>query len=173
MPIKPENRSRYPADWPAIRAAVLERVGNRCEWCGVPQYAVGYRNTFGHFIALCGNGPCDAAGQGRTWPGLEPIGYAEACEFAEVQNCCTTKSGRGCDDDGHHWFVVRLTIHHQDGVPEHSEPDNLAALCERCHNRADSDMRRRHAAETLAKKREQLCLEDRAAREAAGQRSLF
>ena len=36
MPIQPDNRSRYPADWPAIRAAILERAGNRCE--GSPRY---------------------------------------------------------------------------------------------------------------------------------------
>ena len=31
MPIRPENRARYPKDWPQIRAAVLLRAGNRCE----------------------------------------------------------------------------------------------------------------------------------------------
>jgi 5-methylcytosine-specific restriction endonuclease McrA len=36
MPIRPENRRRYPATWKAIRAAVLERAGNRCE--GSPAY---------------------------------------------------------------------------------------------------------------------------------------
>jgi hypothetical protein len=36
MPIRPENRRRYPKDWPAIRAAVLERANGRCE--GSPVY---------------------------------------------------------------------------------------------------------------------------------------
>lgn len=36
MPIKPENRHRYPADWKAIRARILERAGHRCE--GSPDY---------------------------------------------------------------------------------------------------------------------------------------
>lgn len=31
MPIKPENRSRYPADWRQIVAQVRERSGDRCE----------------------------------------------------------------------------------------------------------------------------------------------
>lgn len=39
MPIKPENRGRYPKDWKRIRASILERAGNRCEQCGVPNYA--------------------------------------------------------------------------------------------------------------------------------------
>ncbi len=36
MPIRPENRDRYPPDWLAIRAEVLERAGHCCE--GSPPY---------------------------------------------------------------------------------------------------------------------------------------
>lgn len=36
MPIKTENRHRYPPNWRAIRAAILERAGDRCEQCDVP-----------------------------------------------------------------------------------------------------------------------------------------
>ena len=36
MPVKPENRARYPADWKAIVGQVRERSGNRCE--GSPAY---------------------------------------------------------------------------------------------------------------------------------------
>ena len=31
MPIRPENRDRYPADWPEISNAVKESAGWRCE----------------------------------------------------------------------------------------------------------------------------------------------
>lgn len=34
MPIKPENRKRYPANWKEIRASILERAHNHCEFCG-------------------------------------------------------------------------------------------------------------------------------------------
>lgn len=34
MPIRPENERRYPPNWREIRAAILERAGHRCEWCG-------------------------------------------------------------------------------------------------------------------------------------------
>lgn len=38
MPIKPENRERYPAEWLSIRAAILKRADNRCERCFVQNY---------------------------------------------------------------------------------------------------------------------------------------
>ena len=31
MPIRPENRSRYPSDWPAISRRIRVRAGDRCE----------------------------------------------------------------------------------------------------------------------------------------------
>ena len=36
MPIRPENRSRYPKDWPTISLAKREKAGWRCE--GSPAY---------------------------------------------------------------------------------------------------------------------------------------
>jgi len=53
--------------------------------------------------------------------------------------------------------IVVLTVAHLDHCPEHNEDANLAALCQRCHNRYDAAHRRagiyarRHAAQlTLA-----------------------
>ena len=88
MPIKPENRGRYPTNWKEIRAAILERAGNKCEFCGIENYAV---------------------------------------------------------RDGSR---VVLTIAHLDHTPEHNNPDNLRALCQRCHNRNDA----KHRAETRRSK---------------------
>lgn len=45
MPIKPENLSRYPKDWKAIRAEVLERAGNKCEQCAAPNYWIRNNRT--------------------------------------------------------------------------------------------------------------------------------
>lgn len=36
MPIRPENRARYPKDWKAISLRIRERAGNRCE--GSPDF---------------------------------------------------------------------------------------------------------------------------------------
>lgn len=43
MPIKTENRARYPKNWPEIRASILERAGNRCEFCDIPNSV--FKNT--------------------------------------------------------------------------------------------------------------------------------
>jgi hypothetical protein len=33
-PIRPSERARYPADWPAVVARIRQRSGNRCECSG-------------------------------------------------------------------------------------------------------------------------------------------
>ena len=38
--------------------------------------------------------------------------------------------------------TVVLTVAHLDHTPENCADDNLAALCQRCHNRYDAPMRR-------------------------------
>lgn len=40
MPIKPENKNRYPANWKEIRTAILKRANNCCEFCGIPNYTI-------------------------------------------------------------------------------------------------------------------------------------
>jgi 5-methylcytosine-specific restriction endonuclease McrA len=42
MPIKPENRHRYPPRqiWREIRATILKRANHQCEFCGVKNYTV-------------------------------------------------------------------------------------------------------------------------------------
>lgn len=90
MPIKPENRSRYPKDWPEIRLQILKRADNKCEFCGVENHT--YR-----------------------------------------LNKKTGKEAR-----------IVLTIAHLDHTPENCEPENLKALCQKCHNAYDA----KHRAET-------------------------
>ena len=39
MPIRPENKSRYPADWKLrSRFVRFSRAKNKCEWCGAENY---------------------------------------------------------------------------------------------------------------------------------------
>lgn len=90
MPIRPENRGRYPADW-ALRSRFVRfvRARGRCEvWQG---------------------------GCGAVHGAPHPITGA---------------------------IVVLTTAHVYDDRPEASGLLNLAAWCQRCHNRHDAARRR-------------------------------
>ena len=44
----PINYSKYPPNWKSeIRPAILKRADNKCEFCGLENYAIGYRNEHG------------------------------------------------------------------------------------------------------------------------------
>jgi len=132
MPITPENRKRYPDNWNAIRESILARAKHRCEWCGVPNYAVGHRDSDGRFVPICGNAHRDAAGNGQKYPSMNSISPAEARQFADYDN----------EWDGPKVIVIVLTIAHvHDDSPENCDPANLAALCQRCHNKHDAPSR--------------------------------
>ena len=47
MPIKPENKSRYPKNWEEIRVRILKRANNRCEFCGVENHTYRYNPKTG------------------------------------------------------------------------------------------------------------------------------
>lgn len=136
-PIRAENVARYPADWPAISQRIRMRARGKCEQCGLPNYAVGYRDEDGRFVPAAGNGPQDFAGEGQQWPSGEPLSYAEALEFKQVNN-----DDGEYDGDGNHWIVIVLTVAHLNHDPSDCADENLAALCQQCHNRLDAPMRR-------------------------------
>lgn len=128
MPIKPENRSRYPADWSEIRTRILARADNRCEQCGVPNgdhIVRGIDKDAGTFQRFDGDGEVYAADDGRM------LGYCKASEYC------------GCK-----WTKIVLTVAHLDHVPEHSSDDNLKALCQRCHLAYDAEHHKANAAAT-------------------------
>ena len=52
---------------------------------------------------------------------------------------CQAKHGDPHPDTGSR---VVLTVAHLDHQPEHCDDANLAALCQRCHNRYDAPVRR-------------------------------
>lgn len=119
MPIRPENKHRYPADWPQIRELVLRRARHRCEQCGVPNGAKGGRTRTGVWL------PTEPLGERRgrlEWP--------KEGTWAWCSNSVTREYVR----------VIRivLTIAHLDHTPENCSLDNLRALCQRCHLLYDS-----------------------------------
>lgn len=83
MPIKPENKDKYPDNWFEIRERIRKRAGDRCEFCGVHNHAMGYRDKEGVFHRDGGNILHDLAGEGLSYPSLEPISYSEAKELAD------------------------------------------------------------------------------------------
>jgi len=40
VPIKPENKHRYPKDWKELREQILKECNNHCEWCGKKNHAL-------------------------------------------------------------------------------------------------------------------------------------
>lgn len=122
MPIKPENKARYPANWKEIRAAILERAEHRCEFCKVPngeRIARGEDRDEGTYMLNTADVYCAETG--------EHLGQRRMDEY---------RVARMVD--------IVLTIAHLDHVPENCAPENLKALCQRCHLRYDAQ----HHAET-------------------------
>lgn len=91
MPIRPENKNRYPKDW-KLRSRFVRfvRAGGKCEWC--------------------------EAKHGKPHPMTGSI-------------------------------VVLTTAHVYDDRPEAASLLNLAALCQRCHNRHDAQARQQRRLE--------------------------
>lgn len=123
MPIRPENRDRYPKDWPLISLAVRERAGQKCETCGVPNHELGGRDAKGRWWPA---GPTGDNGLRTTWPKPGEDGWCYR------------------DGEGKRLRIVRivLTVAHLDHTPENCDPANLKALCQRCHNLYDGAHRR-------------------------------
>jgi hypothetical protein len=121
MPIKSENKSRYPANWLDIRAAILERAGNCCEQCKVANRTRICRGT-----------------------GVDIDTYMT--DEAEVF-CANTGElfgqKRMSDYCVGHMVDIVLTVSHTDHVIENCDPSNRRALCQRCHLRHDAPL---HAA---------------------------
>lgn len=134
MPIKPENRDRYPADWPEISARIRKRARNCCEWpgCGIHNYSVGMwvpdlrlGKVWEPLAGVTDDEDdywLDFAGQGLKWPTLEPLTFSEAKAIA------------GDFQDGDHQVIVIVcTVAHLDHQPENCKPSNLRLMCQRHH----------------------------------------
>lgn len=127
MPIKPENRGRYPANWKAIRTRILARAGNCCEWCRVPNKARIVRGTGGDAETyMDGDARVFCANTGEYFGQMHMSNY----------ECAG------------HWINIVLTVAHLDHQPENCADENLRALCQRCHLKHDAEHHRANAAAT-------------------------
>jgi len=66
MPIRSENKDKYPPNWPEIRDLVRQRSRGQCEKCGIMDGALGYRDQFGNFHELEGTAIEAARADGTT-----------------------------------------------------------------------------------------------------------
>jgi hypothetical protein len=113
----PIDYSRYPDNWGEIRSAILQRAGNRCEECGVANHARVVRLKSDKYL----------------WAETHNLSYWLLFDPNDYTPTPTK---------------IILTIHHV-GVdkPDGSRgdmhdkmdcrPENLKALCQRCHLMAD------------------------------------
>ena len=119
MPIKPENRDRYPKDWPQIRARIQQRAKNCCEECGVQNGAWGFRAD-GRFHRVNKRQMIEMVRINREWV-RPPFWFGQR-----------------------RIIVIVCTTAHLDHVPENCLDDNLRFWCQRCHLAYD----RAHHAQT-------------------------
>lgn len=123
MPIRPENKTRYPRNWPEIRDRIRERDGHKCKQCGVGNHWWGYRDREGNFV-LTGFDERKA----MLWPALTKI-LPHPADIDVLEIVCT--------------------VAHLDHQPENCEDENLALLCQRCHLAYDAQ----HHAQTAYRTR--------------------
>lgn len=113
----------YPKNWKRhIVPTIRERSGDRCEWCGVENYARGVRDTDGTFIPI---DPESESPEGVVDPSAIRIVLTVAHLDHDLAN------NDGIDAGG-------------PALPLGEA--NLVHLCQRCHNRHD----REHRAATRA-----------------------
>ena len=104
MPIKPENRGRYPRDWKTrIVPAVRERAGNCCELCGIGNGLVGVRLTSGEFRRVTGVKPGDRWPNATGWKV-----FAVVCTVAHWLD----KRPEACDLDNLRFLCQRCHNRH-------------------------------------------------------------
>lgn len=135
MPIRESEKARYPKDWPAISKRIRERENQRCKWCGAP------------------NGKMVSRFDGtQMWTTdipeiLDPVPWEDLRQDIAASATWWGEDGQviGLHPKPHQIgkpVRVVLTVAHLDHTPENCADDNLAALCQRCHNRYDLPMRR-------------------------------
>jgi hypothetical protein len=114
VPIKPENRARYPKDWPEVRARILQRARYRCEHegCGAVHRDVGYWLN-GKFVRMSSS--------------LRDAG----CKAGDSVDCS--------DGTTIKLIQIVLTIAHLDHTPENCDDNNLRAWCQRHHLAYDAE----------------------------------
>ena len=129
MPIRPENKGLYPADWKtAIVPMIRVRSGDRCETCGVVNGAVIRRS-------------------------LPDKRWYRYCDVLDMPNVGVRRiiDGRLRERDSSalQWsapVTIVLTVAHLNHREADCRPENLMHWCQLDHNRHDAKQRAANAA---------------------------
>ena len=116
----PTDMSRYPANWNEIRARILRRAGGNED-----DPRVGARCEW-----------CNIRNYEVDW--VSHDSYSDARRQSNYNHL----------NDLPDSIVVLTVAHVYDPDPLNCADDNLAALCQRCHNRHDVPHRKRNRAKT-------------------------
>jgi hypothetical protein len=129
----PIDYKKYPANWKTeIRPAILEREGHRCKFCKVPNYWPIIRGEWnGEAVWQDIDGEMHSAATGE-YLGSTYVGDVHSTNLP---------------------VKVVLTIAHLNHNIADNRPENLAALCQKCHNTHDLEYRKANRKATLNKKK--------------------
>lgn len=162
----PFDRSRYPTDWEAISRAIKERAGWCCERCGLAHNSWVVRGEGAEVLKQYTHAELDKT-DGSCWYAWNEDGEGNLCSDMDTYNV---------GEDRRPVRIVLTTAHigapHPDGRPgdKHDKhdcrPENLLALCQRCHLIEDIDEHVARAKITRARQKQE-------AARAAGQLGLF
>ncbi|MDR0206656.1 MAG: hypothetical protein LBI45_05310 [Bacteroidales bacterium] len=114
MPIKPENKKRYPKHWSQLSKAKRYMAGNSCEVCGIKNHTIIKRLPHGKYRLPAS----------QEWDMI----------IARIRYCHSNLK----ESLKYHGFTrIVLTVGHLDHTPENNADSNLKVMCQYCHNRHD------------------------------------
>jgi hypothetical protein len=127
MPVKQENKHRYPKNWKDIALQVKTEVDWKCQHCGKPCRKPG--QEWMDFVL-------ELLNSGSAW-------HEKTCDYS-------TK-----DEPIERPQRFTLTVaHHPDPNPENCDRSNLLALCAPCHLKLDANLHAANAAATRKRNRD-------------------
>ena len=119
----PCDYRRYHPDWKSIVRQIKAQAGDRCEFCGVANGAIGARDRHG------------------DWHDEDAI------------HGMNSGVGEGLFGDFPKMIRIVLTVAHLNHDRDDNDPANLRCLCQKCHLSWDAEHHRKNASETRRKKR--------------------
>lgn len=138
MPISQENKKLYPPDWKEIRAYILQRADNKCEYCDAINGSIILRGEWNEQ-------PAYQDDDGNIWH--EETGKWLGDGY--VGDVCPNKPNKQA-------IKVVLTIAHLDHNPQNNDEMNLKALCQLHHLRHDIEHHKESRKKNKLKKQPEL-----------------